>query len=235
MSETLAQPDGGRPDRFRPGSLPSRTEAVLDAIKHAILAGELRPGQALVETEIAERLGVSKTPVREALKTLAGSGLVSMSPYRGASVLELDRTMARAVYDMRLLLEPVAASRAAALGHRSWDDAVVALDRADGAADAADRSLANRAFHRELYRGCGNPLLVRSLDQLRDQTALVSSAAWAAQPSWEVEAQEHRVILRAAQYGSPDLVLDLMHRHISAFVTRNFPETDEAPSATEAE
>src|SRR5438105_5740775 len=67
------------------GALPSRTVAVLEAIKHAILAGELSPGQALVETDLAERLGVSKTPVREALKTLAGAGLVTMSPYKGAT------------------------------------------------------------------------------------------------------------------------------------------------------
>src|SRR5690348_852383 len=64
------------------GALPSRTVAVLEAIKHAILAGELKPGQALVETDLAEVLGVSKTPVREALKTLAGAGLVCMSPYK---------------------------------------------------------------------------------------------------------------------------------------------------------
>ncbi|HLM87553.1 MAG TPA: GntR family transcriptional regulator, partial [Streptosporangiaceae bacterium] len=62
------------------GALPSRTVAVLEAIKHAILAGELRPGQALVEADLAEVLGVSKTPVREALKTLAGAGLVTMNP-----------------------------------------------------------------------------------------------------------------------------------------------------------
>src|SRR5579863_4536912 len=70
----------------QPGATPSRTEAVLEAIKHSILTGELRPGQPLVETELAERLGVSKTPVREALKTLAGSGLVVMLPYKGTTV-----------------------------------------------------------------------------------------------------------------------------------------------------
>ena len=68
------------------GALPSRTVAVLEAIRHAILAGELRPGQPLVETDLAEVLGVSKTPVREALKTLAGAGLVTMNPYKGAAV-----------------------------------------------------------------------------------------------------------------------------------------------------
>ena len=106
MSDVLL-PSG----RSRPGALPSRSEAVLEAIKHAILTGELKPGQALVETELADWLGVSKTPVREALKTMAATGLVMMSSYRGASVREIDRTHARCIYDMRLLLEPVAAMR----------------------------------------------------------------------------------------------------------------------------
>src|SRR6202044_4194641 len=90
------------------GALPSRTEAVLDAIKRAILSGELTQGQPLVETDLADRLGVSKTPVREALKTLAGAGLVTMSPYKGAAVRVVDPDMAHAIYDMRLLLEPQA-------------------------------------------------------------------------------------------------------------------------------
>ncbi|MCZ4098729.1 MULTISPECIES: GntR family transcriptional regulator [unclassified Streptomyces] len=219
MSDALA-PYG----QLRPGSLPSRTEAVLDAVKHGILVGELKPGQPLVETELAALLGVSKTPVREALKTLAGTGLVIMSPYRGAWVREVDEALARSVYDMRLLLEPVAAARTVATPRRSWDAAEAALDRADRAVDTAERSLANRDFHRTLYADCGNPLLVGSLDGLRDQTALVSSAAWAVHPSWEMEAREHREILRAAQSGRPDLVGDLLRGHIGAFMARNFPE-----------
>ena len=98
------------------GAAPSRTEAVLDAIKHAILAGELRPGQGLVETELAQMLGVSKTPVREALKTLAGAGLVTMSPYRGATVRAIDPASAAAIYDLRLLLEPEGVRRAVQAG-----------------------------------------------------------------------------------------------------------------------
>ena len=221
MPDTMAQ--SGRP---RPSTLPSRTESVLDAVKHAILTGELRPGQALVETDLAEQLGVSKTPVREALKTLAGSGLVTMSPYRGASVREVDRAMARSVYDMRLLLEPVAAGRATAASGLPWGEARAALDRADQAADPADRALANRDFHRALYVPCGNPLLVRSLDELRDQTALMSGAAWAPRPSWQSEAREHRALLRAAEAGDAGLVRELMRGHIGAFMARNFPESE---------
>jgi DNA-binding GntR family transcriptional regulator len=198
---------------------------VLASIKHALLTGELRPGQSLVETELAEQLGVSKTPVREALKTLAGSGLVVMLPYKGATVREVDRTLARNVYDLRLLLEPVAAGRATHSRH-ALEEAAAALDAADRAEDAADRSLANRAFHRALYAECGNPLLVKSLDELRDQTALVSSAAWSRRPTWAQEAREHREILGAAEDGDAEGVRILMRGHISAFVARNFPEDD---------
>src|SRR5882672_10991070 len=98
-SLTVSEPHENR-RRAQPGALLSRTEAVLESIKHDILTGELKPGQALVEADLAEQFGVSKTPVREALKTLAGSGLVAMSRYRGASVQEVDRGHARCVYDL---------------------------------------------------------------------------------------------------------------------------------------
>jgi DNA-binding GntR family transcriptional regulator len=214
------------------GALPSRTVAVLEAIKYAILTGELKAGQSLVETDLAEVLGVSKTPVREALKTLAGVGLVTMNPYKGAAVRLVDGEQARHVYDARLLLEPEALARAVAGGH-DWQPAHIALARAQSARDKAGRSLANRDFHRELYRGCGNPLLVRMLDDLRDQTALVSAAAWRQEPdwldspSWEHEAAEHRAILQAAEDGDPARAAGLLCGHITSFVERNFPPAQE--------
>ena len=215
------------------GALPSRTVAVLGAIKHAILSGELKPGQPLVETDLAEVLGVSKTPVREALKTLAGAGLVTMSPYKGAAVRVVDDALAGHVYDARLLIEPEALARSVRAA-RSWDLAHHALARADEAVDQAGRSLANRDFHRELYAGCGNPLLVRMLDDLRDQTALVSVAAWRHEPAglrtpgWEREAAEHRAVLMAAEEGDAERAASLLRSHITSFVVRNFPEAQES-------
>ena len=217
------------------GALPSRTVAVHEAIKHAILTGELTPGRALVETDLAAVLGVSKTPVREALKTLAGAGLVTMHPYKGAVVRVVDDEQARHIYDLRLLLEPEALRRAVT-GRHKWQKAHQALVRADQASDQAERSLANRDFHHELYAGCGNPLLVRMLDDLRDQTALVSAAAWRHDPtppplvpSWEREAAEHRSMLNAAQDRDADRAAWLLEAHITAFVQRNFPETPAPP------
>jgi DNA-binding GntR family transcriptional regulator len=219
-------------------SVPSRTEAVLDALKHAILTGRLPPGRPLVENDLAAQLGVSKTPVREALKTLAGAGLVTMSPYKGATVRTVDDELAHSVYDIRILLEPEAVRRSVEHGARSadggthWAAAAAALESADRAGDRADRSLANREFHRALYLGCGNDLMVGMLDGLRDQTALVSAVVWDRSPSWEREAAEHRAILDAALAGDADLAARLLREHIAAFVERNFsrPGPDGAPA-----
>jgi DNA-binding GntR family transcriptional regulator len=206
-------------------AVPSRTEAVLDAVKHAILTGRLRPGQPLVETELAAQLGVSKTPVREALKTLSGAGLVTMSPYKGASVRTVDDALAHSVYDIRILLEPAAVRRSAGrgeAGRASWQAAEAALDAADLATDRADRQQANREFHRALYAGCGNDLMLSILDGLRDQTALVSTAVWTRNPTWEQEATEHRAILAAIRAGRAEDAATLLEEHIRAFVDRNF-------------
>jgi len=209
-----------------PAPIPSRTQYVLDAIKHGILTGQLVPGQALVETELAARFGVSKTPVREALKTLAGTGLVVMSQYKGATVREEDAAMAREVYDVRLLLEPEALRRTITR-QVSLDAAAEALVRADEAEDNAERSLANREFHRALYLPCGNPLLARMLDEVRDQAALVSAVVWGAIPSWEREAAEPREILRLARAGDADGAARSLHDHIASFVHRAFPAAED--------
>ncbi|WP_279571284.1 GntR family transcriptional regulator [Streptomyces hainanensis] len=221
-----------------PVPIPSRTQFVLEHLTRAILTGVLEPGSPLVENELAARFGVSKTPVREALKTLAGRGLVEMSEYRGASVRTVDAAMARSVYDVRLLLEPEALSRTVGSG-ADLAAAHAALTRADTAKDTAERSLANRDFHRALYLPCGNPLLARMLDELRDQAALVSSVAWQARPTWDREAEEHRAILARAEAGDAPGAAELLRAHILAFVHRAFPAEasalDGGPPAPEHE
>jgi DNA-binding GntR family transcriptional regulator len=202
-----------------PTPIPSRTQYVLEGIKHRILTGQLTPGQALVETELAAQFGVSKTPVREALKTLEGTGLVVMVPYRGAAVRELTRADAVAIYDLRLLLEPEAVRRSVAAG-TDVAGAAEWLRKARTAAGNAERSIANREFHRLLYAGCGNALLVVTLDGLRDRTALVSAASWAKSATWETEADEHEAILAAAAAGDADTARSLTAEHVAGFLQR---------------
>lgn len=205
----------------------SRTDFVLESIKAGILSGELRPGQALVEAELAASLVVSKTPVREALKTLAGTGLVVMSPYKGASVRVVDGELVRSVYEVRTVVEPEALRRAVGRGARFTEaaealaDAWKAAEAAPGEeADAARLSLINRRFHRAMYAGCGNPLMVRILDDLKDQTALITMAGWGIRPTWDTEIVEHGAVLAAAEAGDADRAAELMRRHIQAFADR---------------
>jgi DNA-binding GntR family transcriptional regulator len=146
-----------------------------------------------------------------------------MSQYKGVTVRLVDAGMARDVYDVRLLLEPEAVRRAVRRG-APLDAAAEALRRADRATDPAERSLANREFHGALYLPCGNPLLGRMLDEVRDQAALVSAVAWAASPSWEQEAGEHREILRLAVAGDADGAAGALRDHIASFVERAYPE-----------
>ncbi|SEI14160.1 MULTISPECIES: GntR family transcriptional regulator [unclassified Leifsonia] len=196
----------------------SRTGLVVQALRLAILSGELPAGQPLVEADLAERFGISKTPVREALKTLSGAGLVTMSEYRGATVRVVDPQMAYNVFDMRALLEPTAVARTVENG-ADVEAARSALRRADAAETEAERSLANRDFHRELYAGCGNDILVSTLDGLREQTALITVNAWTRRPSWEEEAEEHQQILEAVAAGDPSAASTRVLEHIRSFET----------------
>lgn len=205
------------PSALLPAS--SRTGLVVEALRRSILTGELSAGQPLVETELARRFGISKTPVREALKTLVGAGLVTMSEYKGATVRVVDEEMARSVFDVRSLLEPVAVARTVERG-LDVELAQDALDRASSAADEAERSLANRDFHQLLYSNCGNPVLIDMLNGLREQTALISVNAWTQQPSWDQEAAEHSEILAAARNGDAGRAAELVLDHIHSFEVR---------------
>jgi DNA-binding GntR family transcriptional regulator len=206
-------------------SLPaSRTEVVLEEIRRGILTRELKPGQPLVEAELAARLGVSKTPVREALKVLSNSGLVTFSPYKGASVCVVDAELAKSVYDVRMVLEPEAVRRSVERrSPESLEDAAEALKESSAAIsdkDQAALSLLNRRFHRALYSGCGNPLMVSMLDDLRDRAALISVVGWEANPSWRKEWTEHKAVLAAAKKGDAEGAAELLRTHIGDFLDR---------------
>lgn len=209
-----------------PTPLPSRTEYALAYIKGAILGGRLSQGQALVETEIASELGISKTPVREALKTLERSGLVIVRPYLGTRVRELNRDDAIAIYETRLLLEPEAVRSSVGRGV-DVARAREALAEAEAAADAPARSLANRAFHASLWANCGNHVMVDILEGLRDQTALVTVATWNRDPRWRDEAGQHLEILDAAQRGDAETASRITYIHIKNFLDR-LPEGKQA-------
>jgi DNA-binding GntR family transcriptional regulator len=209
----------------------SRSDLVAEAITEAILRGDLRPGQPLVERELAGFLGVSKTPVREALKRLSGSGLITTNAYRGTVVRAVDRGMVRTVYEVRLLLEPAAVRRAVP-GHNEKTLAAARhhLVKAAAAAQQGDNtglSLANRRFHRQLYEPCDNVVLRSFLDNLDAQIALISVVCWQQRATWAEEARQHEAILAAVAAGDAARAEEELHQHIAHFFTQALEILDE--------
>jgi len=201
------------------------SELVVDALRAAILDGRLAPGATLVERRLAERLGVSKTPVREALITLAASGLVTVRPNRGAVVRAVGADEVRAAYEVRLLLEPWAVARTvrSAAAGTAAESARAALAEArrylsDGG--QVSLSLANRRFHRALYASCDNALVVRQLDALQELAALGAVALWERWRTWRAEHDEHEEILAAVTDRAAERAERLTRRHIRQWVRR---------------
>lgn len=207
-----------------PGSLPplrqavSRTDRVREALRQAILEGALPPGKALVERELAEMYGVSKTPVREALKQLHSTGLVEINAYQGVSVRRPDNLLVQELYAARCAAEPEAvrlgAVRLGAIAHAAARQALQDATTLIGSGETRGLGIANRRFHRELYSACGNSFLCGFLDQLQDLTAFVAGLGWRLRATWEEEAAEHAAILEAMEQGDGPLVERLTRAHI---------------------
>lgn len=202
----------------------SRMDMVTDAIRKAILGGVLAPGEQLVERVLANQLGVSKTPVREALRSLEASGLLESYPSRGVVVRQADAKLVQDLYEYRLLLEPAAVRMA--VPHQ---DSVVLktlqdkLDRGQLLGEEhnlSELSRLNRSFHEGLYEECRNELLKSALDGMGDQLAFVAAAGWRANSSWDNERREHAEILQAVIDGDADKAGELTYAHIESAWTR---------------
>lgn len=202
----------------------SRSEQVCEALREALLSGTFAPGQQMHESGIAAQLGVSKTPVREALSMLKARGLVESSPSRGIIVRQIDDEMVRGLYEVRELLEPAAVFRAVP----NMDAGLLArakqmLQKADSQGEKRDfnaLSQLNRDFHELLYQRCGNSLMRDILNDMRDQLQFVAANGWQAAPSWTLERTEHEGILEAASNGDAEMAARLTEQHILSASTR---------------
>jgi GntR family carbon starvation induced transcriptional regulator len=151
---------------------PTRSEWVDAQLRRAILNGEFAPGEKLRAEHLAERWGVSPTPLRETLMRLAGEGFVVIEPQRGARVAPLDLESAIEIYELRLLLDPVALDRSI----RAGGEALVADVRAAHShlearhPSMADYFEAHRDFHLALVSHCPNRRMVRQVEQLLDHS-----------------------------------------------------------------
>jgi DNA-binding GntR family transcriptional regulator len=184
----------------------SRGQHVYVTLTAAIRDGQLRPGMRLREVEIAAELGVSRTPVREALKRLQADGLAEATLHAGMTVTSLSRQQIIELYAMRIELEGMAARLAAQFATDQEIAALQAHLQAAEAAleDAAESATRNRAFHACIYRASHNRYLLQTLDSLSTSLALLPHTTYdvAARPAAALA--EHRAIVEAIWANAPD-------------------------------
>lgn len=196
---------------------PTAQDAVLSALREDILAGVLAPGDQLVQESLAERYGVSRVPLREALKMLESEGQVVNHPHRGYFVAELSVGDLREVYHLRGLLERAALEFAVPLLEDSDIDELAALcDEVDAAAVDADvvaMAEANRRFHFALFDAAGLPRLSRLLRQLWDATDAYRALYYQGAPNRTRVQDEHAHMLDALRRRDIDEVIALHDEH----------------------
>jgi GntR family transcriptional regulator, gluconate operon transcriptional repressor len=197
---------------------PSLATEAASLIRQEILTGRMRSGDRLVESRLAADLGISRAPVREALKLLHAEGLVGEEPNRGAFVASLTDADVREIYDVRAALEARAARLLARAGHAEDAAAlrllVESIERAASQGDVHALYDADLAFHTTLLELTGNGRLLevfnRSVPALR---ALISLDEHAYRSLVEV-AQEHWPLVQAIERGDEEVAARYAEQHV---------------------
>ena len=204
-------------------TLPKATQPdAYELILKAIDDGVYRPGDRLVESDLAERFGVSRTPIREALQRLETQSMLARSG-RSLIVASLDHNQMAELYAVRSELEAMAARLAAQ--HAAPEEIRVLYDliERDRALldDPQALSRANRQFHKQIHLASHNRYLVQQLDLVHRSMALLATTSLAVKGRGEVALAEHLEMVRAIEARDGDAAAQALRTHLSrAFETR---------------
>ena len=180
--------------------LPLR-DVVFNTLRQAILRGELKPGERLMEVQLANKLGVSRTPIREAIRKLELEGLVLMIPRKGAEVADITEKSLMDVLEVRKALEELAVQLCCdkIIGkeieelHRAADDFRRILKTSDDVTEIAE---ADVRFHDIIYLATGNQKLIQILNNLREQMYRYRVECIKRKESHPILIAEHEEIIR---------------------------------------
>jgi DNA-binding GntR family transcriptional regulator len=196
----------------------SAADRAYEYVKARLLDGRFPGGTLLSENEIAHRLGVSRTPVRQAFVQLEAEELLELYPKRGALVVPISASEADDVLEARMLIEQHAVRRVTP-GERLLEElrAAIAEQEATIDDDAKGFGFADRRFHLAIVEAAGNALLTRQYDQLRDRHQRIAATAVTSDPArWGRFIAEHREIVAALERGDSDAAAELMGAHLQA-------------------
>lgn len=215
----------------------SKADIAYAALRGWILSGELKPGSKLAQYELAEELGISITPLREAIRRLSGEGLVTLDNHKNTRVAAMDFGEARALFETRRALEPVAVGLAA---ERRTDEDVArmraALDRLlPVTREWGETAIAaHTALHRALYSASHNAVMVGMLDGLWDKSDRYRRIGLKLPPGGAPRTRdfdEHRQLVELVVAGEGAVASELMCSHIDHSLTADALEQHEAGSS----
>lgn len=210
-------PDGATSDD--PG-FTTKADLAYRRVRGLILSGDLAPGAVLPQAALAQTIGMSTTPLREALRRLKQEGLVELDAHRDARVRPLDAAEARDLLELRSSLDPLAASLASQRRTKADLDAI--RDALEGLEALSTRPSAaqlesHHRFHAAIHRASHNALLVETLDGLwvkTDRYRRHGLEAGRSDEEAEARATEHRLLFEAVRDAHPDTAAELMRRHV---------------------
>jgi DNA-binding GntR family transcriptional regulator len=189
-----------------------------DTIERYIFDRVLRPDQRLIESELANKLGLSRTPVREALRQLEIKGLITKLPTGGYVVTYYTATDVQNIFEIREALETLAMKLACDRATQSQ------LDRAEECCNQFDKILGephkeggvdwNNLFHEELYKACGNKQLIATIQNLRDVVQLKHVSQSYSNEDFYVFGREHRSILEAVRQRDKKKAEQAVRKHL---------------------
>jgi DNA-binding GntR family transcriptional regulator len=207
----------------------SRPVEILERLRGLILTGEYGPEERLIEEQLAQRLGVSRTPVRQALTMLEAEGLVEIAPNRGATVCSFSIEDVRDIYDLRAVLEGHAARRATGRIEGGELERMRKLAREmEGLAGRFDdheeeiRVLValNQEFHGTIVEASRNRRLQRLINRTVEIPLMFKAFFWYTPHERAISNQYHRRILEALEKGDADRAEIIMREHV--YEGRNF-------------
>lgn len=195
-------------------------ELVFEALREAIISGKLKPGQRLMEVQVAEALGVSRTPVREAIRMLELEGFVIMMPRKGAYVSDISIKDIASVFEIRRALEGLAAELAA---ERASPEHLERLERLlVELADCVEREDVNRfveldtEFHETVYEASRNERLAPILSLLREQIQRFRTRTLSNPGRMRIAYDEHRALVEALADHDAERARQLASDHIES-------------------
>lgn len=212
----------------------SLSQQAYELLRYKIIALELEPGQVIDEQALKEELGVGRTPIREALQRLAQENLVTIIPRRGMFVTEIGLTDLQRLFEMRLVLEGLAARLAAVRGQEEqWDGMQAMLDEAHTLSTAENQRFSelDEAFHQMIWEAADNRFLQDSLTTLYALNLRLWYFALSQMGSMADTIQEHEQILAALRGRDADRAAALLENHMHRF-REEIQQVLSNPSAT---